>query len=63
VFGRDVYTYSRERRTEKRAGILPLFVAVFRVTRVRSLDERWRIEFDADGVVRSVSHVDEGAER
>ncbi len=59
VFRRDVYTYATELRRDRRAGILPFFIAIFRVTRVTSLEERWRIEFDEKGVVRSVSHVDE----
>ena len=62
VFRRDVFTYASERRRVTRAGILPFGVAIFRVTHVRSVEERWRIEFDARGVVRSVAHVDEGVE-
>jgi hypothetical protein len=60
VFGRDVYTYARERRRDTRFGILPTTLTIFRVKTVRSLEERWRIDFDQEGVVRSVSHVDEG---
>lgn len=60
VFGRDVYTYARERRRDTRIGILPTTLTILRVKRVRSIEERWRIEFDQSGVVQSVSHIDEG---
>jgi len=59
VFGRDVFTYATERRRVTRAGLLPFLIAIFRVTRVSSTEERWRIEFDSYGVVQSVAHVDE----
>ena len=62
VFGRDVYTYARERRRETRVGILPSLLTLFRVKSVSSIEEHWRIEFDRHGVVKSVSHVDEGLE-
>jgi hypothetical protein len=32
---------------------------LFRVRDSRSMDRRWRIEFDAGGLVRSVARVDE----
>lgn len=62
VFGRDAYTYASGRHTTRAFGILPLGPALFRVTRVRSTEERWRIEFDEADVVRSVSRVDEAAD-
>ncbi len=62
VFGRDVFTYATERRRVTRAGILPFLITLFRVTHVRSVEERWRIEFDAQGIVRQIAYVDEGVE-
>jgi hypothetical protein len=59
VFGRGVYTYATERWTDRRWGILPVFLTLFRVRRVRSVEERWMIAFDDGGVVSQVSHVDE----
>jgi hypothetical protein len=34
-------------------------LVLFRVRDSRSMDRRWRIEFDAGGLVRSVARVDE----
>ena len=62
VFGRDVFSYASERRRATRAGIFPFLIDIFRVTHVRSVEERWRIEFDSQGIVRSIAHVDEGVE-
>lgn len=62
VFGRDAYTYASGRHTTRAFGILPMGPALFRITWVRSSEERWRIEFDEADVVRSVSHVDEAAD-
>ena len=62
MFGRDAYTYAAGRHTTRAFGILPLGPALFRITQVRSTEQRWRIEFDEADVVRSVSHVDEAAD-
>ena len=59
IFGRDAYTYASGRRTTRTFGILPAGIVLFRISRVRSAEVRWRIEFDGAGVVSSVSHVDE----
>lgn len=59
LFGDDAYTYASGRRRIDAFGILPIGLKLFRVTRTDSMEERWRIEFGADGVVSSISHVDE----
>ena len=55
VFGRDAYTYVSGRRSLRTFGILPIGPPIFRIAWRRSTEERWRIEFDADDRVRSVS--------
>ena len=59
VFTDEAWTWASERWTERIVGLLPVGVVLFRVRSSRSVERRWRIEFDDDGVVRSVSHVDE----
>ena len=59
VFGDDVYTYVAGRRLSDSFAILPFGPSLLRIARTRSLEERWRIEFDEAGVVSAVSHVDE----
>lgn len=59
IFDDRAYTYARARSTLSSFGIFPVGPALFRWTRRRLLEERWRIEFDAQDVVSSVSHVDE----
>ncbi len=59
IFGDDVYTYASGRRRSTDVGILPIGPALLRFSFTRSQEERWRIDFDADGVVHSVSQVDE----
>lgn len=59
VFGDEAYTYVWGRRQTDAVGILPIGPKLLRFTRTRSLEERWRIEFDADDRVSSVSHTDE----
>ena len=59
VFTDAAWTWASERRTERIVGLLPVGVVLFRVRNSRSVERRWRIEFDDDGLVRSVSHVDE----
>lgn len=61
LFRRDAYTYAFAHRDIDVVGLLPVGLAIFRVAWLRSWEDRWRIEFDERDVVRSVSHVDEGA--
>ena len=62
IFGCDAYTYASERHAIESFGLLPVGMTLFRVSRRTALENRWRIEFDEKGVVRSVSHVDESAD-
>jgi hypothetical protein len=62
VFGRDVYTYASERDTRRNFGLLPTGPALFRLSWRSSREDRWRLEFDENDVVRTVSHVDEIAD-
>jgi hypothetical protein len=62
VFGRGVYTYASERDTRRNFGLLPTGPALFRISWRSSREDRWRLEFDENDVVRSVSHVDEIAD-
>ena len=59
VFDDAAWTWAAERRSERIVGLLPVGLVLFRVRDSRSMDRRWRIEFDADGIVRSVARVDE----
>ena len=59
IFGDDAYTYASGRRHSSDVGILPAGPALLRFTSTRSQEERWRITFDADDVVDSVSRVDD----
>ena len=59
VFGDGAWTWATERRSERIVGLLPVGLVLFRVRHSRSLERRWRIEFDAEGLVRSVARVDE----
>jgi outer membrane protein assembly factor BamE (lipoprotein component of BamABCDE complex) len=62
IFGRRAYTYvSGQRRTES-LGLPPFGPPLLRVRRSRSTEQRWRIEFDDEDVVQSVSYVDERGE-
>lgn len=58
VFGTDAWTWASGRRSTRSLS-LPPGPSLFSVAETRSREERWRIEFDGVGVVRSVSHVDE----
>jgi len=62
VFGRDFYTYASERYRIETFGFLPVGPALFRVSWRSSREDRWRIEFDENDVVHTVSHVDESAD-
>jgi hypothetical protein len=62
IFGRDAYTYASEQHAIESFGLLPVGVTLFRVSRRTALEDRWRIEFDENDVVRAVSHVDESAD-
>lgn len=62
LFGRDAWTWAAIHRSSRTAGLLPVGPALFRVRWSRSLEERIRIEFDADDRVSSVSRVVEEAE-
>jgi hypothetical protein len=59
IYGEGAFTYAAGRRSETEFGILPIGLALLSFSWTRSEEERWRIEFDADGVVQSLSHVDE----
>jgi hypothetical protein len=59
VFDDGAWTWAAERRSERIVGLLPVGLVLFRVWDSRSLERRWRIEFDAEGLVRSVARVDE----
>lgn len=63
VFGDERWSWARELRTERIVGLLPAGPYLWRMRTSRSLEERWQIEFDERGIVRSVSHVDEVAGR
>lgn len=62
VFGRDSYTYASERDTIRTFGVLPIGPGIFRISWRTSREDRWRIEFGEDDVVRTMSHVDEMAD-
>jgi hypothetical protein len=62
VFIRDFFTYASERYTTRTFGLLPVGPSLFRVTWRKSREDRWRLEFDENDVVRTVSHVDESAD-
>ncbi len=59
IFGEDAYTYAAGRRTLDNLGILPVGLAILRVSWRTSRENRWRIEFDGSDVVSSVSRVEE----
>jgi hypothetical protein len=59
VFGRDFYTYASERHNIETFGLLPVGLSLLRISWASSREDRWRIEFDENDVVHSVSHVDE----
>jgi hypothetical protein len=59
VFDESAWTWAAERRSERIVGLLPVGPVLFRHRDSRSLESRWRVEFDARGIVRSVSRVDE----
>ena len=62
IFGDGAYTYARERHTIRNFGLLPTGPALFQISRRKSREDRWRLEFDESGVVRTISHVDEIAD-
>ena len=59
VFIQDIYTYASERYRVETFGLLPVGPSLFRVSWRNSREDRWRLEFDENDVVHSVSHVDE----
>ena len=62
VFIQDIYTYASERYRVGTFGLLPVGVSLFRVTWRNSREDRWRLEFDENDVVQTVSHIDESAD-
>jgi hypothetical protein len=62
VFIRDAYTYASERYTVRTFGLLPVGPSLFRVSWRSSREDRWRLEFDERGLVRSVSQIRESAD-
>ena len=62
VFVRDSYTYASERYRIETFGFPPAGPALPRVSWTSSREDRWRIEFDENDVVRTVAHVDESAD-
>jgi hypothetical protein len=62
VFIRDSYTYASERYTVQTLGLLPVGIPLFRVSWRNSREDRWRLEFDENDVVHTVSHIDESAD-
>ncbi len=59
LFGRTAYTYAAGRRVTRDLGLIPGGPKVLSFAFTESAEERWRIEFDPNGVVSSVSHRDE----
>ncbi len=59
IYGDDAYTYVAGRRSDLTLGIFPVGPAFLEVSTTQSLEDRWRFEFDQEGVVSSISHVDE----
>lgn len=59
IFDRSSYTYASERHTVRDFGLLPTGPALFDVSWSTSREDRWRIEFDENDVVQTVSHIDE----
>jgi len=59
IFGRSSYTYASERYTFRDFGLLPTGPALFDISWTTSREDRWRIEFDENDLVQSVSHIDE----
>jgi hypothetical protein len=59
IYGDDAYTYASGRRTLDNVGLLPVGLAILRVSWRSFREDRWRIEFDGNGVVSSVSRVEE----
>ena len=64
VFGSQRWTWARELRSDRIVGLLPAGPGpyLWRLHTSRSLEERWHIEFDERGVVRSITHLDEVTE-
>ena len=62
VFGSERWTWARELRSDRIVGLLPAGPYLWRMRTSRSLEERWHIEFDERGVVRSITHLDEVTE-
>ena len=59
VFGDERWSWARELRSERIIGLLPVGPYLWKMRTSRSLEERWQVEFDERGVVRSITHVDE----
>ena len=59
VFGRNVFTYASEHR-RIRVFEIPPILPFLHWEHGSATEERWRIAFDENGVVESVSHIDEG---
>lgn len=62
LLGRGAWTWAATHRSSRTVGLLPVGPALFRVRWSSSLEERVRIEFDADDRVTSVSRVVEKVE-
>lgn len=59
IFGDRRWTWARELRHERIVGLLPIGPYLWKMRTSRSLEERWQIEFDEHGIVRSIAHLDE----
>jgi len=59
IFGDNAYTYAAGRRSLDNVGLLPVGLAILRVSWRSFRENRWRIEFDGNDVVSSVSRVEE----
>ena len=62
VFIQDIYTYASERHRTETFGLLPVGPSLFRISWNSSREDRWRLEFDENDVVQTVSHIDESAD-
>ncbi len=62
LFDDRSYTYASASRRSLDVGLLPAGPELLRVTQTRSVEERWHIEFDENGVVSSVSHTGSATE-
>lgn len=57
LFDDRSYTYASARRSTVDLGLMPIGPEILTISRTRSREERWFIEFDENDVVSSVSHT------